>query len=97
MEQEVSADLTNRVDQNTAEDHTYKGVGECHPYREFEGMQPSRSMQISLASATGVSPWVSTVTWFVTLYFYLNGNGTPKAQGQALLMVQATRGERVPV
>jgi hypothetical protein len=23
-----------------AEDHTYKGVGECHPYREFEGMQP---------------------------------------------------------
>jgi len=20
-----------------AEDHTYKGVGECHPYREFEG------------------------------------------------------------
>ena len=28
--------------QNMAEDHTYKGVGECHPYREFEGMQPSR-------------------------------------------------------
>jgi hypothetical protein len=26
--------------QNMAEDHTYKGVGECHPYREFEGMQP---------------------------------------------------------
>jgi hypothetical protein len=46
--------------QNMAEDHTYKGVGECHPYREFEGMQPSRSMQTSLASATGVSPWVST-------------------------------------
>jgi hypothetical protein len=30
------------VYQNMAEDHTYKGVGECHPYREFEGMQPSR-------------------------------------------------------
>src|SRR5262245_2336301 len=29
------------VYQNMAEDHTYKGVGECHPYREFEGMQPS--------------------------------------------------------
>ena len=43
-----------------AEDHTCKGVGECHPYREFEGMQPSRQMQTSLASATGVSPWVST-------------------------------------
>ena len=28
--------------QNMAEDHTYKGVGECHPYREFEGIQPSR-------------------------------------------------------
>jgi hypothetical protein len=28
--------------QNMAEDPTYKGVGECHPYREFEGMQPSR-------------------------------------------------------
>jgi hypothetical protein len=28
--------------QNMAEDHTCKGVGECHPYREFEGMQPSR-------------------------------------------------------
>ena len=27
---------------NMAEDHTCKGVGECHPYREFEGMQPSR-------------------------------------------------------
>src|SRR5262245_51864974 len=24
--------------QNMAEDHTCKGVGECHPYREFEGM-----------------------------------------------------------
>src|SRR5262249_28397329 len=47
--------------QNMAEDHPYKGVGECHPYREFEGMQPSRSMQTSLASATGVSPWVSTL------------------------------------
>src|SRR5262249_8091406 len=46
--------------QNMAEDHTFIGVGECHPYREFEGMQPSRSMQTSLASATGVSPWVST-------------------------------------
>ena len=48
-----------------AEDHTYKGVGECHPYREFEGMQPSRSMQTSLASATGVSPWVSTLSRMV--------------------------------
>jgi len=28
--------------QNMAFTHTYKGVGECHPYREFEGMQPSR-------------------------------------------------------
>jgi hypothetical protein len=28
--------------QNMAEDHTCKGVGECHPYTEFEGMQPSR-------------------------------------------------------
>ena len=28
--------------QNMAEDHICKGVGECHPYREFEGMQPSR-------------------------------------------------------
>src|SRR5262249_34478901 len=46
--------------QYLAEDHTCKGVGECHPYREFEGMQPSREMQTSLASATGVSPWVST-------------------------------------
>ena len=43
-----------------AEDHAYKGVGECHPCREFEGMQPSRYMNTSLASATGVSPWVST-------------------------------------
>jgi hypothetical protein len=25
-----------------AEDHVRKNVGECHPYREFEGMQPSR-------------------------------------------------------
>ena len=36
------------------------------------------------------------MTWFATLYFYLNNDGTPKAQGQALLTVQATRGERVP-
>ena len=28
--------------QHMAKDHTCKGVGECHPYREFEGMQPSR-------------------------------------------------------
>jgi L-lactate dehydrogenase complex protein LldE len=28
--------------QNIAEDHAHKSVGECHPYREFEGMQPSR-------------------------------------------------------
>ena len=27
--------------QNMAEDHAFIGVGECHPYREFEGMQPS--------------------------------------------------------
>jgi hypothetical protein len=43
-----------------AEDHAFIGVGECHPCREFEGMQPSRYMNTSLASATGVSPWVST-------------------------------------
>jgi hypothetical protein len=36
------------------------------------------------------------MTWFATLYLHLNGDGTPKAQGQALLTVQATRGERVP-
>ena len=35
------------VDQNMAEDHTCKGGGECHPYREFEGMQPSREMNLS--------------------------------------------------
>ena len=34
--------LTAKVYQNMAEDHTFIGVGECHPYREFEGMQPSR-------------------------------------------------------
>jgi hypothetical protein len=34
--------IKSRIYQNMAEDHTYKGVGECHPYREFEGMQPSR-------------------------------------------------------
>ena len=28
--------------QTMAEDHTHKSVGECHPYREFEGMPPSR-------------------------------------------------------
>jgi hypothetical protein len=33
---------TATIYQNMAEDHTFKGVGECHPYREFEGMQPSR-------------------------------------------------------
>ena len=27
--------------QTMAEDHARKSVGECHPYREFEGMQPS--------------------------------------------------------
>jgi hypothetical protein len=27
--------------QSMAEDHARKSVGECHPYREFEGMQPS--------------------------------------------------------
>jgi hypothetical protein len=36
------------------------------------------------------------MTWFATFYLYLNGDGTPKAQGQALLTVQATRGERAP-
>src|SRR6266704_7004457 len=46
--------------QTMAEDHARKSVGECHPYREFEGMQSSISMKTSLASATGVSPWVST-------------------------------------
>jgi hypothetical protein len=30
------------VYQIMAEDHVRKNVGECHPYREFEGMQPSR-------------------------------------------------------
>jgi hypothetical protein len=30
------------IHQNMAEDHTCTGVGECHPYREFEGMQPSK-------------------------------------------------------
>jgi hypothetical protein len=55
-----------------AEDHTCKGVGECHPYREFEGMQPSRSMQTSLASATSVSPWVSTEKFYEKMkFFYL--------------------------
>src|SRR4030095_8731419 len=28
--------------QTMAEDHARKSVDECHPYREFEGMQPSR-------------------------------------------------------
>jgi hypothetical protein len=27
--------------QTMAEDHVRKSVGECHPYKEFEGMQPS--------------------------------------------------------
>lgn len=27
--------------QTMAEDHAHKSVGECHPYREFEGMQSS--------------------------------------------------------
>ena len=31
-----------RAYQTMAEDHARKSVGECHPYREFEGMQPSR-------------------------------------------------------
>jgi hypothetical protein len=42
-----------------AEDHVRKSVGECHPCREFEGMQPSIYMKTSSASATGVSPWTS--------------------------------------
>jgi L-asparaginase len=37
-----TATLEETAYQNMAEDHTCKGVGECHPYREFEGMQPSR-------------------------------------------------------
>jgi peptide/nickel transport system substrate-binding protein len=32
----------NFIYQIMAEDHVRKNVGECHPYREFEGMQPSR-------------------------------------------------------
>ena len=32
----------NNIYQTMAEDHARKSVGECHPYREFEGMQPSR-------------------------------------------------------
>ena len=43
FQQVQAAEQAGRVTyQNMAEDHTYKGVGECHPYREFEGMQPSR-------------------------------------------------------
>ena len=39
----ITVDFQNEATyQNMAEDHTCKGVGECHPYREFEGMQPSR-------------------------------------------------------
>jgi hypothetical protein len=30
-----------RLYQTMAEDHARKSVGECHPYREFEGMQSS--------------------------------------------------------
>jgi hypothetical protein len=33
--------LSAYIYQNMAEDHAFIGVGECHPYREFEGMQPS--------------------------------------------------------
>ncbi len=33
--------LYNMNYQTMAEDHARKSVGECHPYREFEGMQSS--------------------------------------------------------
>jgi hypothetical protein len=46
--------------QTMAEDHAHKSEGECHPYREFEGMQSSIYMKTSSASATGLRPWVST-------------------------------------
>jgi hypothetical protein len=32
---------TRKSYQTMAEDHARKSVGECHPYREFEGMQSS--------------------------------------------------------
>src|SRR2546427_11400391 len=57
----ITVDFQNEATYQTmAEDHARKSVGECHPYREFEGMQSSIKMKTSLASATGVSPWVST-------------------------------------
>jgi len=31
-----------------AEDHAHQGVGECHPYREFEGVKPSTKMHYPL-------------------------------------------------
>jgi hypothetical protein len=34
-------DRMGQAYQTMAEDHARKSVGECHPYREFEGMQPS--------------------------------------------------------
>jgi hypothetical protein len=40
LQSAISEDLF--VYQIMAEDHVRKNVGECHPYREFEGMQPSR-------------------------------------------------------
>jgi len=42
LNQKSSKVILEKFHQNMAEDHTCKGVGECHPYREFEGMQPSR-------------------------------------------------------
>jgi hypothetical protein len=40
--QRTSDDANIRHDYQTmAEDHARKSVDECHPYREFEGMQPS--------------------------------------------------------
>ena len=36
-----SAILHIPVYQTMAEDHAHKSVDECHPYREFEGMQSS--------------------------------------------------------
>jgi hypothetical protein len=62
-----------------AEDHARKSVGECHPYREFEGMQPSIDMKTSSASATGVSPWVSTLnTLICNGWEYAYGYNTKK-------------------
>jgi len=55
VESEAGQGTILSIYQTMAEDHARKSVGECHPYREFEGMRPSRQMKTSLASATGVS------------------------------------------